>query len=178
MQENNFCYLEEAVEMLLPELETLTENIAKECRAKALREAAKAARDDQKAEEAEIGSETTEIEIDMELAQKLYEERFFYKIKRSFRPKELEKRLGEEIQVSVTAGAFNQEGDTIQIKGLRFSGSAPDSQIRSSVSADFRILLPELISEEMEEGNSSKENSVSLEHLYRGKRKIRNRTGQ
>ena len=216
MQENNFCYLEAKLEKLLPELETLTGNIAKECRVKALREAAKAAREVKKARKEKDRDETAEDrreaeentvaeEIDMDLAQELYEERFFYKLKRCLRPKELEMLLGKEKLLSVTAESVSREEDTVLVKGLRLSGSAPGSQIRSSVSVDLRIFVPELVpEEEMEETALDEEDSgrkastsevflgegsaekatggsecnVRLEHFHREKRKVRKSAGQ
>lgn len=216
MQENNFCYLEAKAEELRMELETLTEDIAKECREKALREAAKAAREVKKVRKEEDRGEAAEDrrgaeentvaeEINMELAQELYEERFFYMLKRCLRPKELEMLLGKEELLSVTVESASREEDTVLVKGLRLSGSAPGSRIRSSASAELRIFVPELVpEEEMEEtaldgedfgrkasvsevflGKVSAEKvtggsecNVRLEHFHREKRKVRKSAGQ
>lgn len=174
MQENNFCCLEQKMEELRAAVDELTEEIVKECGKKALREAARAAKEAAReaAKEAEEEASTEETktsdgeEIDLELAQEFYRERVFRKMKRRLRPKELEKLLteetmagtaaeaGKEAVFSITEESVTWEEDTILVKGLRLSGSAPGSRIRSSVSADVRISIPELICEEVSDESS------------------------
>ena len=160
------------MEELLPELETLTEETAKECRKKAIREAKKAAADTENA------GQDSEAAAQESTVQMLYEEQCIRKLKRCLRPQVLEKLLGNEENLSITIESVRQKGDALLIKGLRFSGSAPGSQIRSTVSSNLRILVPELVWEAASDSNADPATdpaagNVRLEQSRREKRNYR-----